>query len=511
MRYLHGTGVEAVPWQNEVNELTVTTRGGGNREIILDTGTASIQGHYYKNDASIVFNMDVNTNPAGTRADLLVLECKWGTGASISAKIVPGIPGTVWPAGYASRTGLPRPVDVTSNQNPGTLWQLAIAQINVAYNAATIATADITDMRNFINAGSATSDTYIIASDTAAPWVKANANAVIPAGSLNAQDIINYGIQQISTLYGGGTVKLSEGIFNTSGFINCLSNVNIKGTGWGTKIYYQTAGGYNPIFYLNNANWVTISDMYIDGGGIAFGRGTVPANPNSMASGIIVYESSVDTIKNVYINACRNAGIWINTQGASSWGHRVEGNYITGCYQSGIYTTGSQGIYTNNQVRYNGEGIVLAGVSGSIGAESNIVSTNQVGFNYHRGIVLDASSAWTVYRNQITNNILNSNCIDANNTYAQLYLFGAGCQNNSMSMNQIYTGSAMAAYKPQYGIYLDTTVLNNVVTLNECAAAAYSASNNIKCTRSGSSNISPNKIRFNQSGCVAPDASSYDA
>jgi hypothetical protein len=506
-RYFSLTGIQAVPWLDEVNELQVTTTGGANRAISVDTGSAGIQGFYYLNDAPLTLNPDANSSPAGTRADLIVLECKYGSSAGITAKIIPGTAGVSWPAGYGSRTGLPRPPDPV--RDPFTLWQVPLAQVNVANGATVINTSDITDMRQFVNAGTAKSDTYVIAAAGASPLIRANADAVIPSGYAYAEDIINYGIAEVATKYGGGTVKLTEGRFDTTLSINCLSQVNVRGLGWGTKIYQQPTGTYVPIFMLNNADWVAITDLYMNGGGSPLSRGALPASPSSNLAGVEIYDSSVNTLRNLYIDACRNCGVWINTIGMSSWGHRVEGCYITGSYHEGVYTTGQQGIYTNNQLRSNAMGITLAGASGSVGASGNIVSNNHIAGNWMNGLQIN-SWAYSAYRNHVNSNVFLSNGINANNVYAHIFLLGAGCYNNFITGNQLYTDSTSAAYKPQWGIYLDTTVFGNNVTNNECGNSAYTAANNIKCTRAASSNITPNKIRYNQSGSVAPDGSSYD-
>ena len=508
MRYVIPTGVVAVPWLDEVNELTVTTTGGANREISVDTGGAFVQGFYYKNDAAKLLNPGANSSPAGTRADLVVLECKWGVGAGVTAKIVPGTPGLAWGAGFGSLTGTPKPPDCVTS--PGDTWQIPLAQVNVANGATILAPTDVLDRRAFINSGAAKSDTYIIAANNASPLIRANADAVIPLGSLNAQDIINYGIQQVSGLYGGGTVRLTEGRFDTINAINMLNSVNLRGQGWGSKIYYNVAGGYHPIIFLNGAQWCTIADLWMDGGGAAMGRGSLPRNPDINACGIYIYDASLDTVKNCYIQCCRNNGILVNTVGASSWGHRIEGNYIRNSYEAGIWTSGQAGIYTNNQLNFNGAGITLGGISDSVGAGGNIVSQNQINWNWRNGLEINAGP-YLAYRNQISNNILQSNGLDSNNVYSAIWIYGAGATNNQIINNQIYTDPGYAAYKPMYGIYVDTTVSANRIAMNECILSAYSAANNIKCTRAGSSNDTPNWIRFNTSGCVAPNGSSYDA
>jgi hypothetical protein len=519
MRYYLGTGIMAVPWKDEVNELAVTATGGANRAVSVDSGSAHIQGAYYKNDAPMILYCDANTS-AQSRADWLLLELKWGVGASIHAKVVAGVPGVLYPSGNGSLSGTPMP-QLPLVQTYGALWQVPLAQINVSPGAAVINTADIRDARQFVSSGTAKSSTFVIASDVASPLIRANADAVIPAGSVHAEDIINYGIAQVATtgsfggLYaGGGTVLLSEGIFKTSGPINMLGSTNLKGLGWGTRLYAQPAGGYFNVISLDGVNWCTIADMYIDGGGTPLSRGAIPAMPAADTCGIKIHDGAIDTIKNCYIRGCRNVGIWIDSvnAGTSSWGHRVEGNYITGSYHDGIWTTGSQGIYTNNQCVSNGlAGFCLEGVTGSIGASANIVNNNQFGFNYTSGIEIDAAAGLTVYRNIVSGNQFNSNGQAANNVYSQIFMRGALCKGNKVSGNNCWTEDGFTAYKPAYGIYVDTTCIDNIITDNEVWYAAYTTANNIKCTRAGSSNISPNWIRYNRSQCAAPNGSSYDA
>jgi hypothetical protein len=515
-RYWMPTGVMAIP-QDVVNQLAVTTTGGANRQILIDSGSAWVQGFFYSNDGipQLSLNPGVNTSLDGSRADLIVLDLKWGVGAAITVKIMPGTAGSVYPAGNGSLSGTPMPP--TPTQVYQSEWQIPLACVTVPYNAATLTQANIRDMRNFVNGGTAKSTTYTIAADNASPLVRANADAVIPAGYKHAEDIINAALVEVSPggSYGGlgrggGTVTLSEGDFYTGGPINMPGSTNLKGLGWGTRIY--SAGGANPAILLDHVNWCSVAEMFIDGGGTAPGRGSFPAVVAG-SNAITVNDGILNTFKDLYINDCSDKGIFINSisSGDTSFGHRIDRCYIGNC-TVGVCTSGSQGIITKNQIKYNKIGMQLVGATGSIGASANVINNNTIGFNWWDGLQLSSSTtgSLTVYRNNIQNNHFNSNGIDADNTHAHILMFGQLTQGNFITGNNFWTENGVAQ-KPDYGIYMDNLVNANIVTNNEAWYAARNSALNIKCTFAGGSNVNPNWIRFNRSQCSAPNGSSYDA
>jgi hypothetical protein len=516
-RYWMPTGVMAIP-QDVVNQLAVTTTGGANRQVLIDSGSAWIQGFFYLNDGSpqLALNPGVNTSQSGTRADLLVLELKWGTGAEITAKVMPGTAGAVYPAGNGSLSGTPIPP--TPIQEYQQKWQIPLACITIPYNASTLTSANIRDMRYFVNGGAAKSSTYVIAADTASPLIRANADAVIPAGYTHAEDIINAGLVAISPggSYGGltrgnGTVLLSEGDFYTNGAINLPGSTNLRGLGWGTRIY--SAGGANPVILLNGVSWCGVTDMLIDGGGTPPNRGAFPAVVTG-SNAITANDGILHTFRNLYISNCKNDGIFLNSVsgGIYSYGHRIEGCYVSGACNAGIVTSSSQGIITNNQIRYNKIGMQLVGATGSIGASANTINNNQISYNWWDGMQLSSSAAGslTVYRNNIENNHFNSNSIDADNAHSHIAMWGQLTQGNFITGNNFWTENGVN-YKPGYGIYMDNLVNVNIITNNEAWYSARNTANNIKCLYPGGSNMNPNRIRWNQSQCVAPNGSSYDA
>ena len=517
-RYWMPTGVMAIP-QDVVNQLAVTTTGGANRQVLIDSGSAWIQGFFYLNDGSpqLALNPGVNTSQSGSRADLIVLELKWGTGAGITVKVMPGTAGATYPAGNGSLSGTPMPP--TLIQEYQQKWQIPLACVTIPYNASTLTSANIRDMRYFVNGGTAKSATYVIAADGASPLVRANADAVIPAGYTHAEDIINAGLIAVSPggSYGGlgrgnGTVLLSEGDFYTNGAINMPGSTTLRGLGWGTRIY--SAGGANPIILLDNASWCTVTEMFLDGGGTPPSRGAFPTIVSG-SNAITVNDGILNTFRNLYINDCKATGIFINSvsSGDNSYGHRIEGCYVGNSCNAGIVTTGSQGIITNNQIKYNRIGMQLLGATGSIGASANIINNNTIGYNWWDGMQLSSSSegSLTVYRNNIENNHFNTNSLDANNAHSHIAMWGQLTRGNFITGNNFWTENGYSSYKPAYGIYMDNLVNANIVTNNEAWYAAYTTANNIKCTYAGGSNINPNWIRFNRSQYTAPNGSSYDA
>jgi hypothetical protein len=507
MRYVLGTGVIAVAFQDEVNELRVTA--GTGLQVLLDSGSAWIQGHYYKNDASKPITIAANTNPAGTRADLIVLECKWGTNAGITAKTIAGTPGLVWPAGSGSLTGLPKPATY-----PGVLvqqylvkWQLPIAQVNVAYNASSITANDILDQRLFVNGGGVQSDTFVVASDGASPLIRANTKYVVPYGSIHAEDVINAAIADAYT-YGGGTVKLSEGDFNISGSILPLSNVNLRGLGTRSRILAAQTSIY-PAIYCNTQSNIKISDLYVYGNGVSLSPGACPAVV-PYADLISIHDGSLVWVKDCHLFNARASGIYVDTTGtaSASHGHRVEGCLIHDCASTGMQSSGNSMIISNNQFLGNGHGIVLAGANASWGASLTNVANNIVRENYYDGIRLVGPTGFNVTQAMVHGNSVINNGQNAHNVYSNIYLYGTFCAYNFITGNTI---QSWMANKTAYGIYVDTTCYENSIMNNHAIAASIATSTNIKCGRAASSNTAPNNIRFNHSGSVAPNGSSYDA
>jgi len=494
-RYVLGTGVISVSFQDELNQLLVEP-GATPLTVDIDTGSAWIQGHYYQSDAVNTLTITQNTS-ASIRADLIVLECKWGLDAGITAKVVTGIPGAVWPI-TSSRAGTPMPP--TPVQTYEVKWQLPIAQVNTAQNKAVVYVAsDIIDWRAFVNSGSAKSSTYVVASDGASALIRANADAVIPYGSINAEEVINEAISTVSG-YGGGTVLLSEGTHNTSDSINPLSNVAVKGLGTKTVIQYNVSGATNnnPVINCDAVDNVTISDLTIDGGS---GADLVDVSPPTEVvgyNGITVADGTYVVIRNAVVKHCKARGIAVTSSDSdltTSFGHRVEGCYVGDNYSYGIYLQANGVLVTNNQVNHNTYGIYLYSVTGNYGANGNIISNNNVRLSLKHGITLDAATAsgtGGVTYNNISNNIIANSSRSLNDTYSDISMTGAKCMYNMVQGNHCQGWTAVPG--PLRALIVDANIAYNFITGN------YFYNVNTKVTQATEVSGSPaatNRVKYN--------------
>ena len=510
MRYILGTGIISVSFQDQLNQAVVTP-GATPLTVDVDTGAAWIQGHYWQSDATISLSISQNIS-ALTRADLVVIECKWGLDAGVAVKVVEGTPGAVWPVKHA-RAGSPMPP--TPYQVYGTRWQLPLAQVNTTTNKSTVyAAADIVDWRSFVNSGGAKSSTYVVASAAASPLIRANADAVVPFGSLNAEETIN---EAISTVSGyatsGGTVLLSEGLFNTSASINMLPNVSLKGLGTKSIIQYNLGvGGTNnaPVIACDAVDNVTIADLSIDGGGAPLVDLT-PVSEVAGYDGIGISNGTFNVVRNCTIQHCKARGIVLASSDPSfesSFGHRVEGCYVGDCVSSGIHIESNGGIFTNNQVNHNGYGVYLFSSSGTggYGASMNIISNNNIRLSLYTGLVVEAGSASSsggCMRNILNHNIVyNSN--RNNSTYSNIKVTGAYAKYNMFEANFSQHGNSTPY--PVYAFYLDNLNDYNFITGNYLYGAHFTAE--LGGTLLGAGH---NRFKYNFTDTAATEATNYGA
>lgn len=506
-RYVLGTGVMSVSFQDELEQLLVVPSGAA-LHVDVQSGAAWIQGHYYQNDAPNTLTISPNTS-ALTRADLIVLECKWGLDAGITAKVIEGTPGAVWPVTSPRGGSYMPPVPV---QTYGVMWQLPLAQVNTTQNKATVyAASDIIDWRSFVGSGGAKSSTYVVAADSASPLIRANADAVIPWGSINAEQVINDAIITVAG-YGGGTVLLSEGTHHTSDSIDMLSNVALKGLGTKTLIqYHPGAGGTNnyPVINCDSLDNVTISDLSIDGGGADLVEGSETGLGIDGYNGISIANGTFNVVRNCWIKHCKSSGIELVATVAetTSYGHRVEGCLIGDCSHVGLNIQASGGIYTNNQVNHNGYGIYLWCGGASVGASMNIVANNTIRNTLLDGLMLASvagTSGW-IKNNSINHNIVYNSSQNTTNTYSNICLIGAAVTLNLIEANssqQLLNG----AKNPHYGIYVDNLNDYNFITSNFLYGCG--ATSSVGGTMKGAGH---NRAKYNFWDVAATPANDYGA
>ena len=317
-RYLLGTGVIAVSFQDALNQVLVTP-GASALTVNVDTGAAFIQGHKWESDATETLSFAINpADSAGWRADMIVLRCKWGLGATISLQVLTGTPGLQWPAGDP-RSNLPVNAQWPQpTQEYGVAWEIPIAAVNVpSTNTPPVFTlSNIIDQRGFVNSGGAKTVTFVLAAADASSLMQANADDTVPYGSLNAEQSINSAILAVAAV-GGGTVQLSEGHFNISGPILLQSNVNLRGMGSQTIIqcnstmasYTSSTGATtNAAIVCDNLSSVMISELAINGGGVALTPGQVPTAVGGY-EGVCVINGILNSVIDCQINYAKEHGV----------------------------------------------------------------------------------------------------------------------------------------------------------------------------------------------------------
>ena len=490
-RYHLGTGVLAVTFPDALNELKVSQAGTPAKSVIIDTGSAHIQGHHYENDsAALTVTVPANTTLA-SRIDYIVLECKWGPSGGISAKCISGTVNTVAPTLYT---------------NEGVLWQMPLAKLTLPQNYAAVTTAMITDARNFVSSAGAKSATYVVATYDASPSVRSNADAVLPDQCTNANVYINAAIDFVYNNFGGGTVMLSEGTFNINAHITAKQNVNIVGVGSGTKIIGNSSLDYGIL--CTSVDNVSIRDLNIS---MSYAGCTVGQSPPSgTGDGIRATDGRNISIDRCNIHHCGDAGVALmsaDSSATASYGHQVKGCSITDC-KYGLAVQTNSGIFANNMIYNCGYGMLFTGdVATSWGSSYNTIVGNTIRHIMCKGVMFNGDGHACV-TNLFSGNLVSECSLVADNTHECLTLIGTGCFANNIVSN---TFQSWSYPQTQYGITIASGALNNTIMGNRCKDASKLAGNYNIYSSAGGTNVTPNWIRYNNSGATAPGGGSYDA
>ena len=440
-RYVLGTGVMSVSFQDALNELAVTPSGQP-LQVDIATGAAWIQGHYYQSDAVNTITLPPNSN-ALARADLIVLECKWGLNAGITATYALGTPGAVYPAGSPWSGAMP-PDPV---QTYGVKWQLPLAVVITTGPTKVIPyvePTDITDMRTFIGTGGAQADAIIVAMPNSSTKVRENADFQIPqtTGYVDAEIIINEAFAALPSC--GGTVMLSEGGCVTSDSIVPPVNSNLAGCGPSTTITYSAGATAAPMIQVSNPN-VTIQDMTLNGGAAPFSFPVSPApTPTTAYDGIKITANNVN-IRRINLSLAKNNGIVV-TQSSFLYGIDIRDSTISSCYSNGVVYSANNGRVQNNVIsECVGNGIDLAAEASQLIA-SNKITGNLIFSVGMDGVALNGSNAGcNVWYNTVSDNeivAVGQLGSPAGTNFSGIILLGTGNTYNSIMANHI-SGSAL--------------------------------------------------------------------
>ena len=458
MRYILNTGIISVNFDDGINQLYVYP--GNTLQLQVDTGAAWVMGYYYDSDTIVTLSVDANTD-SSARYDLIVVELKLGLKATATLKVIKGIPGQSIP---------------TPQQKFGVIWQLPIANVKVTQGLArafyasddTVHTPEITDMREYVNAGTPFPASYMVAAANCSPLVRGNAHKTVPYGATDADYIINEGIQEVSD-QGGGTLILSDGNFPLSGQILPLTKVNIAGQGNQTTITMganmdstsvlfgsgtnQQTYACKSAFLVNDQNDVQISGLSVMGNGGVLSNAALPASV-AWYDGITVKNGTNIAVKNCTLAQLKGAGVAVvtdNSTATDNYGFNVSENAMLECAGSGIWLEGNNGLYTNNQIRHCTQGIVLYSddTTGGWGASLNTISSNSIyGALMH---AINSNSTGAVGNNSqnlIGHNIINmwGVCTTTGVSNIGIALAGSRAMYCHIVGNRLWGGSSSAYY-----------------------------------------------------------------
>lgn len=116
------------------NELEVTPNSPAAKNVLVETGSALVQGRFYYNAATQTLTIDDNAS-GSTRIDTIILEADY-TAQTVRLDVLKGTPG----AGLQTLT-----------QSLGTIWQIPLAYITLASGFTSVTASMITDMREYAN------------------------------------------------------------------------------------------------------------------------------------------------------------------------------------------------------------------------------------------------------------------------------------------------------------------------------------------------------------------------
>lgn len=153
------------------------------------------------------------------------------------------------------------------------------------------------------------------------------------------QLIINSAIKYLSGAYGGGTVQLLEGTFNTTSPIILLSKITINGTGDGCIVTTSTSNiNIIDISGFNNVKISNISVINLGGG--------------YCISTTLGYYTTIDSCSLMATNSGTTSGIYSTNSNSI-----IRNNKISYCHWGIEVAASSYSIITGNQIQYCGSGI----------------------------------------------------------------------------------------------------------------------------------------------------------
>lgn len=186
-----------------LEELEVVANSPADTTIIVEPGSALVQGIFFLNDADK--SVPIAANASGsTRIDIIVLESDY-TAQTVRIDVVQGTPGAGLPA---------------LTQSAGTIWQIPLAYLTLASGYVTIPQTLITDLRSYANIPSAIG--IDVTNSSGATWEQGSVLIWLPAGGLAVDDSTTEGDRRVAGVVETRVLNGGAGRVITNGVIPVL-------------------------------------------------------------------------------------------------------------------------------------------------------------------------------------------------------------------------------------------------------------------------------------------------
>lgn len=249
-----GTGAENVNRgviRGVLSELEVIANTPADTTVIVEPGSALVQGIFYLNDANKSVSIAANAS-GSVRIDIIVLEADY-TAQTVRIAVVQGTPA----AGVPNLT-----------QTAGTLWQIPLAYLTLASGYVSIANSVITDMRHYANIPSAVG--VDVTNSSGATFEQGNVVIWLPAGGQAIDDSTTEGDRRVAGVIESRVLNGAAGRIITQGVVAVIcdeavsvgalleisttagqAQANLRGGVFGRVLTANTGAGTRCLAYIS--------------------------------------------------------------------------------------------------------------------------------------------------------------------------------------------------------------------------------------------------------------------
>lgn len=249
-----GTGAENVNRgviRGVLSELEVIANTPADTTVIVEPGSALVQGIFYLNDANKSVSIAANAS-GSVRIDIIVLEADY-TAQTVRIAVVQGTPG----AGVPNLT-----------QTAATLWQIPLAYLTLASGYVSIASTAITDMRHYANIPSAVG--VNVTNSSGATFEQGNVVIWLPAGGQAIDDSTTEGDRRVAGVIESRVLNGATGRVIQHGIVSVIcdeavavgdlleisttagqAQANLRGGVFGRVLTANTGAGTRCLAYIS--------------------------------------------------------------------------------------------------------------------------------------------------------------------------------------------------------------------------------------------------------------------